>query len=68
MAQATSVVGGGISIHNSEIISILQHPAGMFEIYNIPPGCCKFQTSLQGEEIVKSILFRKVCYVLYIKT
>ncbi len=37
----------------------------MFEIYNILPECCKFQTSLQGEEIVKSTLFRKVCYVLY---
>ncbi len=20
----------------------LQHPAGMFEMYNIPPRCCKF--------------------------
>ncbi len=37
----------------------------MFEIYNIPSECCKFQTSLQGEEIVKSTLFRKVCYALY---
>ncbi len=44
---------------------------GMFEIYNIPQWCLKFQTYLQisnitsGEEIVKSTLFCKVCYVLY---
>jgi hypothetical protein len=29
----------------------LQHPVGMFEIYNIPSGCCKFQTSLPARKL-----------------
>jgi hypothetical protein len=32
--------------------SILEHPAGMFEIYNIPPGCCKMEN---GHNIFKQV-------------